>query len=206
MSDLEQPPDRRPVDAVQMQGVEQIVHAAWLSLPLPHRQLLELIGASQWRIMHEPLGRSVELYLSSAGHPSLDPLAVEDLDRALGVWVPDLRIVLIDAGHEKLAGLDESTYEAFIARIAWHEWGHALGIVRCSTDDIAAGERLLELAPLGIREVIRRAGYRRSEYTHELVAEVYALLIARHRRGGVGKPSWLNEEIYELVKRVTGWA
>ena len=66
---------------------------------------------------------------------------------------------------------------------AWHEWGHALSIGLCSAEDIAAGRRLLELAPEVIRESIRKGGYRSSQYTHELVANVYALLMIRRRQG-----------------------
>ncbi|MGN6373152.1 MAG: hypothetical protein ACTHM1_09195 [Solirubrobacteraceae bacterium] len=109
-------------------------------------------------------------------------------------------------GHTKIAKLDQATYEAFIARTAWHEWGHALSVVRCSQEDIAAGRKLLELAPAGIRDSIRQAGYRASDYTHELVAETYALLLARRRREATGRPSWLDSEIYNLVKRVTDWS
>jgi len=58
---------------------------------------------------------------------------------------------------------------------------------------------------LGIAEYIREQGYRGREFTHELVAECYALLVSRRRRGQHGKPEWLAEEIYELVRRVTGW-
>ncbi len=128
------------------------------------------------------------------------------MDLAQGVWIQELRIVLVDAGHAKLTGLDRQTYEAFIARTAWHEWGHALSVVRCSPEDVAAGRRLLDLAPDGVREGIRNTEYRSGEYTHELVAETYALLIARRRRKAFGKPSWLDDEIYSLVKRVTGWS
>jgi hypothetical protein len=64
----------------------------------------------------------------------------------------------------------------------------------------------VQLAPEGVREVVRGARYRRGEYTHELVAEIYALLRSRRRRGQTGQPAWLNDEIYELVRRVTGWS
>jgi hypothetical protein len=128
------------------------------------------------------------------------------LDLALGLWLQELRIILIDIGHPKLVDLDQSTYEAFIMRTAWHEWGHALSVVRCSQEDVAAGRALLNLAPTGLRESIRQAGYRSSDYTHELVAETYALLLARRRRGAAGRPSWLDSEIYDLLKRVTDWS
>jgi hypothetical protein len=127
------------------------------------------------------------------------------LDDALAVWIPDIRVVLIDAGHTELEGLDRPVLERVIARLAWHEWGHALSLHRCSPEDLAAGHRLLKLAPEGVREVIRAARYRPKEYTHELVAEIYAMLIGRHRHNLVGRPEWLNDEIYKLVMRVTGW-
>jgi len=79
-------------------------------------------------------------------------------------------------------------------------------MTRCSPEDVAAGARLLDLAPEGVREGIRRGGYRVTEYTHELVAETYALLMARRHRKRSGKPPWLHDEIYSLVKRVTGWS
>lgn len=90
--------------------------------------------------------------------------------------------------------------------MAWHEWAHALGVVRATADDVTAGLRPLDLAPYGVREGIRRAGYRRREYTGELIAETYALLMARRRRGETGQPPWLDDAIYELVRRVCGWS
>ncbi len=102
------------------------------------------------------------------------------------MWIAELRLVLINAAHPALADLDDRSYEAMLARVAWHEWAHALSVVRASQEDVAAGERLITLAPDGVAGFIRRAGYRRSEYTHELVAEIYALLCraaAAVRRG-----------------------
>jgi len=57
----------------------------------------------------------------------------------------------------------------------------------------------------GVSAIVRRGGYLRGEYTHELVAETYALLMPRRRRGQTGQPAWLDDEIYELVRRVSGW-
>lgn len=185
---------------------ERVLHLAWLSLPPDHRALLEAVGASQWKVVNRPLGEAADDLLRSAGHHALSSSPRSKLDLALGVWIQELRIILVHAGHAKLADLDEVTYEAFIARTAWHEWGHALSIVRCSQEDIAAGRRLLNLAPAGIREGVRDAGYRTNDYTHELVAETYALLMARRQRKAFGKPPWLDDEIYNLTKRVTGWS
>ncbi len=189
-----------------IERAERVLRLAWLSLPPRHRALLESIGASQWQVVDQSLGAAVNGFLLSAGHQALSSSARRGLDLALGVWIQELRIILVHAGHPKLAGLDDATYEAFIARTAWHEWGHALSIVRCSQEDVAAGHRLLDLAPDGVQEGIRRAGYRSTDYTHELVAETYALLMARRRRKASGKPPWLDNEIYSLVKRVTGWS
>jgi len=197
---------RKQLSASEVERAERILHLAWLSLPPAHRALLEAIGASQWQVVDQPLGAAVDGFLRSAGHRALPLSAQRKLDLALGVWIQELRIILVHAGHTKLADLDKATYEAFIARTAWHEWGHALSVVRCSQEDIAAGRRLLDLAPVGIREGVRGAGYRSSDYTHELVAETYALLMARRQREASGKPLWLDDEIYNLVKRVTGWS
>ncbi len=65
--------------------------------------------------------------------------------------------------------------------------------------------RLLELAPEGVREIIRAARYRPREYTHEVVVEIYAMLIGRRHRDLVGRPEWLNDELYTLVMRVIEW-
>jgi hypothetical protein len=144
--------------------------------------------------------------LRSAGYARLSHGAVRDLDAAAGVWIAELRLVVISAAHEPLVELDERTYEAMLARVAWHEWAHALSVVRATREDVAAGQRLLDLAPPGVRDFVRRGGYRRSEYTHELVAEIYALLMSRRRRGQTGQPPWLHDEIYDLVRRVSGWS
>jgi len=92
-----------------------------------------------------------------------------------------------------------------IARAAWHEWGHALSLSRATAADVAAGDRLLKLAPAGVAEFVRAAGYRPQEYVHEIIAEIYAVLMGRRRRGEAGQPTWLNDEIHELLKRVCGW-
>jgi hypothetical protein len=83
---------------------------------------------------------------------------VRSLDDAAGVWIQELRLVLVNAGHHALAELDDATYEAMLARIAWHEWAHALSVERATADDVANGERLLDLAPAGVARVIRRGG------------------------------------------------
>lgn len=206
MASSEESQHRKRLSAPEIERAQRVLHLSWLSLPTLHRTLLESIGASQSQAVDQQLGAAVDGFLRSAGHRGLPTTARRKLDLALGVWLQELRIILIDVGHPKLTGLDQPTYEAFITRTAWHEWGHALSVVRCSQEDIAAGRKLLGLAPAGIREGIRQAGYRASDYTHELVAETYALLLARRRRGATGRPSWLDNEIYSLLKRATDWS
>lgn len=178
---------------------------AWAELPPDHRLLLEEVGASQWTIVEEALGSPVHKLLRSAGYSGLTEQAQMRLKPALAAWIPDLRIVVFNSRHPELAQLSEPTSEQVIARTAWHEWGHALSIARCTTEDIANGARLLDLAPTSVSKSIRDASYRRYEYTHELVAEIYSLLIARRQRKESGRPRWLNQEIYDLVRRVTAW-
>ncbi len=185
---------------------ERSVRSAWRDLPTYDRELLQNVGASQWQVTREALGGVVDDLLRSAGLGGLRQPEVRALDDAAGVWIEELRLVLVNAGQHALAELDDRTYEAMLARIAWHEWAHALSVVRATADDVANGERLLALAPAGVANVIRRGGYRRGEYTHELVAEIYALLMSRPRRGQRGQPSWLGDEIYDLVRRVSGWS
>ncbi len=129
-------------------------------------------------MVNAPLGRYADRLLGSAGHDRLTAFQQAELNKALGVWLPALNVVLIDAGHHQHAGLDGRSYEAALARVAWREWDHALGVVRATYEDIAAGSRLLNLAPAGVRDGIRHAGYRQRDYTHELIAEIYALLMA----------------------------
>jgi len=181
------------------------VDLAWLSLPPDHRSLLEEVGAARWRIVDEPLGSLADQMLISAGLRGLTPSKRAGLERALGTWIPELGTLLINAAHPTLIRLDSMAYETFVAHIAWHEWGHALSLARCSHEDVAAGGRLLEQAPVGIRKNIRSAGYRSKDYTHEIVAETYALMMARLVRGYRDKPIWLHDEIYNLLTRVTGW-
>jgi hypothetical protein len=193
------------IDRFRLCRASEIVELAWRDLPRPHKQLLESIGAAQWQVVDRRLGAVVDDLFCSAGYPSLSRRNRLELDDAAGVWVQQLRVLVIDANHRALADLDDSSYEAMVARIAWHEWGHALSLVRTPDAEVAAGDSLLSLAPPGVEQNIRRSGYRKREYTHELVAELYALLMSRRRRGQAGRPPWLDERLYKLVGRVCGW-
>ena len=197
---------RRPMSASDLATAQRIVELAWRDLPRSHRQLLEAIGADQQAVVDRPLGEHVDDLIVSAGYQRLSRAEKADLNRALGVWLHELRLILVDAGHGKFAGLNATSYEAALAHVAWHEWCHALSVARATQDDVSEGRRLLDLAPSGIAEFVRQAGYRPREYTHELVAEIYATLMARRRRDQRGQPSWLDDALYDLVRRVTGWS
>jgi hypothetical protein len=178
---------------------------AWAELPVDHRLLLEEVGASQWTVVDETLGSPVHKLLRSAGHRGLSEQSRLQTDAAIAVWAPHLRIVVLNARHPALTGLSRRASSQFLARTAWHEWGHALSIARCTKEDLTAGRLLLDLAPTAVSNRIRDAGYHRCEYTHELVAEIYSLLVARRQRKESGRPRWLNKEIDDLVRRATGW-
>lgn len=183
----------------------RVVTLAWKDLPADQRALLESIGASRCEVTSGSIGQLVDDLLISAGKRKLPPARRRELDEALGTWIPQLRLVVINASHSAFAGLDDASYEESLARVAWHEWGHALSLDRADEEDMRRGGELLSMAPKGISEVVREGNYRATEITHELIAEVYALLMARRRRGVGGKPPWLETDLWRIVQRTTGW-
>jgi hypothetical protein len=182
-----------------------IVREAWRELPRGDRDLLKEISADQWRVCGRALGTYTDELLRSAGAGSLPESEIARANDALALWVPDLRVVLINERHSAFDGLDGPTLAYDLSRVAWHEWGHALSLDRAGERDIAAGERYVELLPKALARLVREAGYRRREYTHEVAAEIYAMLMTRRRQGKTGRPPWLHSEVYELVRRVAGW-
>jgi hypothetical protein len=157
-------------------------------------------------VVAESLGGYCDGLLRSAGFAPLPYSTRADLDEALGTWIPPMGVVVVDAGHRLYLELDDAGWEQMLARVAWHERGHALNVVRATEEDIEAGSRLLDLAPSGGSGFVRRGGYGTREYTHEVVAETFALLMSRRRRGQIGRPNWLAEDIYQLMRRVLGWS
>lgn len=184
---------------------DDIVRRAWQELPPEDRALLEAIRANQWEVCARPLGTYADELLRSAGRGSLSASQIASRNGALALWVQQLRVVLINEGHSAFDSLDERTIVYDLSRVAWHEWGHALSFDRAGEEDIRAGVHYVELLPPALARIVRQAGYRRREYTHEVVAEIYSILMTRRRLGQVGKPPWLHGEIYELVRRVAGW-
>src|SRR5580700_8348182 len=92
------PKHRTQSSASGVERAERVLHLAWLSLPPAHRALLEAIGASQWQVVDQPLGAAVDGFLRSAGHRALPPNTQRKLDLALGVWIQELRIILVHPG------------------------------------------------------------------------------------------------------------
>lgn len=93
---------RKRLSASEIERAQRVLHFAWLSLPHAHRALLESIGASQSQGVDQPLGRAVDSFLRSAGHRGLPMATRHKLDLALGAWLQELRIILVDIGHPKL--------------------------------------------------------------------------------------------------------
>lgn len=191
--------------AESLEFARWVMERAWADLPPTDRGLLKAIRADEWAVTDRSLGTYCDELRRSAGYASFPSAELERQDAAAGLWIPELRLVIINLGHGSFATLDRSSLEYAVARIAWHEWGHALAFHQATEDDVAAGTKLLDLAPVSMAETVRAADYRQREYTHEIVAETYALLLARRRRGVTEQPPWLHREIYELVRRVVGW-
>jgi hypothetical protein len=185
--------------------VDSVIQHAWEALPPTHRRLLEQVGCARWLVTSESIGQTVDELLVSSGHPDLSSGQRRELDQCLGAWVPELRLLVINSQHPAHEGLDSPSYEQAIAKIAWHEWGHALSIHRTNEEDIEAGQRLLSLAPPGIAATIRSGSYRARELTHEVLAEIYSVLLGRLQRGVGGQPPWLDDEIWEMHTRVMEW-
>lgn len=184
----------------------RVVEQAWRDLPVKARNLLESIKADAWEVTDSPLGTYADALRRSGGFGALSDSDRRRADGAVGLWLPEPRLVLINVSHPSLHGLDESTLAYALARIAWHEWAHALSIHRATGDDVAAGKRLLERVPAALARNVRSSGYLRREYTHEIVAEIYAMLMIRRRLdGATDRPAWLSQEVYDLVRRVAGW-
>lgn len=181
---------------------ELLIQLAWDTLPARHRQLLEQIGAAHVEVVTRPLGDVCAELLISAGEREPSPEETRASNRAIGIWQPTLNLVLINAAHPALDGVAPDTREHLLTWVVWHEWGHALSVSSMPTHDRREGERLLDIAPVGIRNRIRSPRYGRAEYIHEIIAETYALLMRERIAGRQGKPQWLADEIYDLTMRI----
>jgi hypothetical protein len=146
---------------------ERVLDLAWADLPPRHRELLEAIGAEGWDATGRPLGTYADELLRSAGYRGLDLPSRIGRDRARGLWIPELRVVLVNAVHPDYQGLDGPSCENALARVAWHEWGHALSLHGATREDLAAPSKIQRLSSEGIavseiEEVASSARSRRS--------------------------------------------
>jgi hypothetical protein len=97
-------------------NANDIVRRAWLELPRSDRNLLEAIGADQWQVCERVLGTFADELLRSAGRGSLPPGEIARANKAVALWVADLRVVLINESHEAFDGLDGSSLAYNLSR------------------------------------------------------------------------------------------
>ena len=118
---------------------DQLVQLAWDALPARDRQLLENIGAASWKIVERPVGVVAVELCRSAGHQPPPQAEVKAINDALGIWVPEIRTVLINKAHPQLTSADDRTQEGLLTWVAWHEWGHALSVTSHEPHDLGEG-------------------------------------------------------------------
>jgi hypothetical protein len=177
---------------------DELVQYAWDVLPADDKRLLAECGAHEWKVVARDVADEAAELLCSAGYD----LPTQAAAGALATWVPTLSLILVDERHPLIVTADPSTRQALLTWAAWHEWGHALSRRGLPMHDPGEGERLLRIAPEGIKERIRRAGYARSEFIHELSAETYAVLMRERAAGRPTPPPWLPDELCQLVMTI----
>lgn len=87
-------------------NADEIVRRAWRELPRGDRNLLEAISADRRQVCNRPLGRYTEELLRSADRRSLPEGEIARANDALALWIPDLRVMLINESHPAFDGLD----------------------------------------------------------------------------------------------------
>lgn len=181
-----------------------IVKSARKQLPAAQRELLDELRVQEVLVSDWPK-ELLDLYatIKAAAPPA------NAFDGALAVWMGDLRIVAFNGPIFEVAHSASSsrTVRYAIERVAWHEYGHALSATRASADQRRLGPRLLELAPSGIRELIEYPGlYRRREVFDEVIAHLYALMVARVvGEGDYRKPEFIDRELFDVFANVLMW-
>jgi hypothetical protein len=172
-------------------------------LPAAHRNLLTQISTREIAIDDWPEGLQ-DLYRSINEQPP----GTAELAGAAAVWLDDLRTVAFNASllHELTNGLSDESREEVVARISWHEYGHALSLTMSTAEQRNDGVRLLNHLPDGMRKAIDYPGsYRRLQVFDEVIATLYALMIARVRTKGYGPPEFLHSDVFDAFKEVIPW-
>jgi hypothetical protein len=140
------------------------IRAARGSLPIHHRRLLEDLRVQEKVVTDWP-AEVLDLYETLLETPPR-PTA---LDGAAAVWLNGLRTVAFNGPLLQRAalGLDDPTRRLVVARIAWHEYGHALSVPRHDlVEDFAAA--------VGH---VRTDGYVQPEYLHPRVFAAFQEVI-----------------------------
>jgi hypothetical protein len=179
------------------------IQTARRGLPSEHRRLLDDLRA-QKKVVTDWPAEVLDLYETLLETPP-KPTA---LDGAAAVWLNGLRIVAFNGPLLQRAalGLDDPTRRVIVARITWHEYGHALSVTRATKEHRDRGPELLELLPAGLRGAIDYPGrYRRSEIFDEIIATLYSVLVGRVRTDGYVQPKYLHPHVFAAFQEVIPW-
>jgi hypothetical protein len=176
-----------------------VVRRARAQLPPAHRDLLDQLGVQETAIHPWPTGVQ-DLYRSIGEAPP----PTTALEGAAALWLDGIRTVAFNASLLEAAviGLSGDSRHALIASIAWHEYGHALSLTRSTYEQRDSAERFLGLLPERMRVAIDYPGtYRRSELFDEVIATIYAAMIARVRTHGYVVPSSCTRTLHTSSQR-----
>jgi len=173
-------------------------------LPSAHRALLEHIGVQETVIGGWP-SSVLDLYRTLLEAPPV-PSAVAG---ALAVWLPERRLVAFngDLLDHLIQGLDQSSQQATVHWVAWHEYGHAISATQASSSQKLVGPDLLDLLPPGMRSAIDYPGaYTRTQVFDEVMANIYALMIGRVVQDtDYGKPDFLHPDLFDAFTSAVHW-
>lgn len=178
------------------------IRRARRGLPASHRGLLDQLNVQEAAVDYWPQ-QVIDFYRTLKEEPPIE----SELENAAAVWLQERRTVAFNASliHAAIAGLDEGTQRVLIQSVAWHEYGHALSLMRSTPEHRAGGPRLLSLLTEGLREAIRPDDYRPSQIFDEIMATLYVLMIGRIREHGYGAPAFLNRELFAAFQEVIPW-
>lgn len=172
-------------------------------LPVSHQRLLDELRVQETAIDVWP-GGVIDVYRTLRETPPRE----RDIARAAAVWLAARRTVAFNSGFLESAttGLSDEWRRTIIAGVAWHEYGHALSLVRATAEQRRSGPGLYELLPSGMREQIDYPhSYRAREVFDEVVAGVYAQMVGRIRDHGYGFPDFLEPDITNAFQEVIPW-
>jgi phage tail protein X len=186
-----------------LQRLLREIRAARAELPAEHRELLDQLGVQETAIEDWP-DRVVDLYATLR-----EPAPTrQELDGAAATWLNSLRTVAFNAPAvlHVAQDLDEPSRRTIVARIAWHEYGHALSVTRATCEHRECGPAFLALLPEGLRDTIDYPGrYRTSQVFDEIVATIYSVIVGRVRTDGYFQPEYLHADVFAAFKEVIPW-